>query len=128
MKDRVEDLAPREPFVVAPGTPVGQVLRQMVARSVGSAVIVENREVVGIFTERDALCRLNEDAARLADRPVSEFMTSPVETVGLKDRVAFALHKMDLGGYRHLPVLGEEGRINGVISVRDILNHLLRAL
>ena len=43
-------------------------------------------------------------------------MTSPVETVGLEDRVAFALHKMDLGGYRHLPVMSE-GRLAGYISV-----------
>jgi CBS domain-containing protein len=128
MKDRIEDLVPREPFVVSGAAPVGEVLRQMVARSIGSAVILENRQVVGIFTERDALCRLNEDAAGLADRPVSEFMTSPVETVEMTDRVAFALHKMDLGGYRHLPVLGAEGRIVGVISVRDILTHLLAAL
>ena len=54
-------------------------------------------------------------------------MTSPVETLELDDRVAFALHKMDLGGYRHLPVLSE-GRVTGIISVRDILNHITKAL
>ncbi len=127
MKDRIESLVPREPLLVAPDTPVGRVLKQFVARSVGCAVVVANHEVVGIFTERDALDRLNVDAAELRDHPVSEFMTSPVETVGLDDRVAFALHKMDLGGYRHLPVLSE-GRITGYISVRDILTHLTAAL
>jgi len=127
MKDRVESLAPREPLVVAPDATVGHVLEQLVARSVGCAVVVANHEVVGIFTERDALYKLNVDAAEFGDRPVSEFMTSPVETVGLDDRVAFALHKMDLGGYRHLPVVNE-GRITGYISVRDILSHLTAAL
>jgi CBS domain-containing protein len=38
-------------------------------------------------------------------------------------RIAFALHKMDVGGYRHLPVT-TEGRITGVISVRDILRYV----
>jgi CBS domain-containing protein len=127
MKDRVRDLVPREPLLVGPDTPVGRVLEQMVARSIGSAVVILEHEAVGIFTERDALFQLNEEASQLADRPVSDFMTSPVETVGLDDRVAFALHKMDLGGYRHLPVLSED-RITGFISVRDILNHLTAAL
>lgn len=127
MKDRIESLVPREPLIVGPDVPVRRVLEQFVARAVGCAVVVANHEVVGIFTERDVVDRLNVDAARLGDRPVSEFMTSPVETVGLDDRVAFALHKMDLGGYRHLPVLSEE-RITGYISVRDILTHLTAAL
>lgn len=127
VKDRIEDLVPREPLVVSPDIPVSRVLEWFVARSVGCAVVVANHEVVGIFTERDVLDRLNVDAAELGDHPVSEFMTSPVETVGLDDRVAFALHKMDLGGYRHLPVLSE-GRITGYISVRDILTHLTAVL
>jgi CBS domain-containing protein len=126
-KDRIESLVPREALIVSPETTVRRILEQFVARSVGCAVVVANREVVGIFTERDVLDRLNVDAAELGDHPVSEFMTSPVETVGPDDRVAFALHKMDLGGYRHLPVV-DEGRITGYISVRDILSHLTAVL
>ncbi len=127
MKDRIASLDPREPLIVAPEVTVRRVLEQFVTRSVGCAVVVADDEVVGIFTERDVLDRLNIDAGELGDHLVSEFMTSPVETVGLDDRVAFALHKMDLGGYRHLPVMSE-GRITGYISVRDILSHLTAAL
>ena len=126
MKDRIESLVPREPLIVSPATTVRRVLEQFYARSVGCAVVVANHEVAGIFTERDVLDHINVDAARLGDRPVSEFMTSPVETVSLDDRIAFALHKMDLGGYRHLPVMSE-GRITGYISVRDILAYLMTA-
>ncbi len=127
MKDRIESLVPREPLLVSPDTPLRRVLEQLVARSVGCAIVVANHEVAGIFTERDVLDRINDDAHKLGKHPISEFMTSPVETVGLDDHVAFALHKMDLGGYRHLPVVSE-GRITGYISVRDILTHLTAAL
>ena len=41
------------------------------------------------------------------------------------DTLAFALHKMDVGGYRHLPVL-KDGKPTGVISVRDMLRHITR--
>ena len=43
----------------------------------------------------------------------------------LYDTLAFALHKMDVGGYRHLPIL-REGRPVGVLSVRDMLRHITR--
>jgi CBS domain-containing protein len=127
MKDAVRDIVPREPVVVRPETPVAEVLRTLVQRNVGCAAVVHKHKVVGIFTDRDVLFRLNVNAGELAAHPVSEFMTSPVETLELDDRIAFALHKMDLGGYRHLPIL-LEGRVTGVLSVRDILDHITAAL
>lgn len=127
VEDPIERLVPREPLVVSPDTPVGQTLQRMVSRGVGCAVVVANHEVVGIFTEKDLLFELNVDFLELADRPVSEFMTRSVETLDLDDPIAYALHKMDLGGYRHIPILAE-CRIAGIISVRDILNHITAAI
>jgi CBS domain-containing protein len=60
-----------------------------------------------------------------AGRKVSEFMTPDPETVRATDTLAFALHKMDCGGYRHLPVV-EGGQPLGMISVRDMLRHVTR--
>jgi CBS domain-containing protein len=86
-------------------------------------LIVEHDKAVGIFSERDALMRLGVNYANLTSRPIRDFMTPNPETVNLTDRIAFALHKMDLGGYRHIPVL-DEGQVTGVISVRDILRYI----
>ena len=127
MKDSICDLVPREPLVVAPSTPLGEVLSRMADRNVGCAIVVRDHQVAGIFTERDLLLRLNVEAPRVLDRPVADFMTASVETLELDDRIAFALHKMDLGGYRHIPILSE-GRITGVISARHILRHIGAAL
>ncbi len=52
-------------------------------------------------------------------------MTANPECVNADDTLAFALHKMDVGGYRHLPVL-HEGKPAAVISVRDLLRHITR--
>jgi CBS domain-containing protein len=52
-------------------------------------------------------------------------MTCGPETVTSSDSLAFALHKMDGGGYRHLPVVSG-GRPTGVISVRDLLRYFTR--
>ena len=52
-------------------------------------------------------------------------MTPNPETVRPTDTLAFVLHKMDGGGYRHLPVL-KDGQPLGMISVRDMLRHITR--
>jgi CBS domain-containing protein len=86
-------------------------------------MVVENDKLVGIFSERDALMKLNVDAAKFLSRPISQFMTADPVTLETNDKIAFALHKMNLGGYRHVPILFH-GQLVGVISIRDILRYL----
>jgi predicted transcriptional regulator len=132
IKDRVYMLAPRKPLGVEATTPVGEVLRLMVSRAIGCIVVNENEQMVGIFTERDALLRLNVNAALHATRPVREFMTSSPDTIEADAPIAFALHKMDVGGYRHIPVMSgpvaSGGKVSGIISVRDILRYITEDL
>ncbi|HWB11971.1 MAG TPA: CBS domain-containing protein [Pirellulales bacterium] len=127
VKDRVASLDPKPPLTVSPDQSVGDVLTLMVERQVGCVVVLEGEKIVGIFSERDALDRLNVNFANLADRPVSQFMTPSPETVDSEARIAFAVHKMDVGGYRHLPVVSQ-GRLSGVISVRDVLHYVTQDL
>jgi CBS domain-containing protein len=125
LKDRIEILRPRPPLTVGPNTPVGEVLKQMVDQRMGcAAVIDENRRLLGIFTERDALMRLNVDAARMATKPVSSVMTANPATLRARDKIAYALHRMNVGGFRHVPILDDDQRLVGVISVRGILRYL----
>ncbi|MGH7137711.1 MAG: CBS domain-containing protein [Pirellulales bacterium] len=127
MKDRVAALHPKPPLTVAPEQPVGEVLRQMAEHHVGCVMVGRDGQIAGIFSERDALDRLNVNFAALGDQPVSQFMTPSPETVDVETRIAFAIHKMDVGGYRHMPVINQ-GRIGGVISVRDVLRYITEKL
>lgn len=123
LKDRIRALNPKAPYTVSPETPVGQVLKSMIDESIGCVMIVDGDQLKGIFSERDALNRLNAEVAQFVDRPISSVMTSAPITLEAKDRIAFALHKMHVGGYRHLPIM-TEGKLVGVISIRDILSYL----
>jgi CBS domain-containing protein len=77
--------------------------------------------LVGIFTERDLLLRLeNADLSR-AIRP---YVTPEPETLAPDDPIAFALNLMSVGGFRHVPLVDEEGRPTGVVSVKDVVNFL----
>ena len=124
LKDRIASLNPKEPLTVSPNNSISEVLRLMVDHSIGCALVVQDDLVVGVFSERDALMKLNVEASQLGDCPVSQFMTPSPETLESSAKVAFAVQRMDLGGYRHLPVVDENGRPTGIISVRDILRFL----
>ncbi len=128
LRDKVRLIASRRPVLVTQDQPVRDMLRAMVAQSVGCVVVVDRsasdgHDVIGMFSERDALVRLGADVGRLGDLPVSQFMTPSPETIDGDAEIAFALQKMDVGGYRHLPVI-ERGRVAGVVSIRDILQYV----
>lgn len=122
-RDRIERLWPKTPSTVPSTMSVGQVLKKMVDETIGCVMVVDNGQLVGIFSERDALMKLNVDAAKFFDKPISHFMTPQPVTLDTGDKIAFALHKMNVGGYRHLPILFD-GKLAGVISIRDILRYL----
>ena len=103
-----------------PTMPVGDVLKLMVKNEIGCVVVAEGDRPLGIFSERDALRKINVDAAELRARPVSEFMTPNPQTLVADAKIAFAVQRMDVGGYRHLPVVGQQGELVGIISARDI--------
>ena len=124
LRDHVSVLKPKSPVVVSPDDSVADVLKTLVERRIGCVLVVKDKAIVGIFSERDALLKLNAEAGSLADRPVSEFMTTNVETLDSKAKVAFAVQRMDLGSYRHVPIVDEAGGPNGIISARDILRYV----
>ena len=124
LTDRVGVLSPNPSIAVTPGVSVRQVLRLMADQGIGCVIVADANRPVGVFSERDALKKLNTDAVVIGDRPVSEFMTADPQSVEVGAKVAFAVQRMDVGDYRHLPVVSDGGALTGVISVRDILRYL----
>ena len=124
MADRVGVLSPKQLIAVSPDTTVGETLNLMVSRSIGSVFVAEGEKVLGIFSERDALLRLNVDVDSHREKPISDFMTPNPHSLPNDAKVGFAVQQMDLGGYRHVPLVDAEGNATGVISVRDILKYL----
>ena len=128
LTDRVRLFQGRQPIVVKPTTPIRDVLRLLADNRVGCVLVGENGKTLGIFTERDVLLKLGDKAADYGSRPVSEFMTSKVESLPPSAKIAFAVHRMDMGGFRHVPVVNEQGETVGIFSVRDILSYLTKKL
>jgi CBS domain-containing protein len=126
MDDPVSVLGPRPAITLPPTATVGEAIQTMLDCDIG-AVLVADRggRLLGIFSERDLLTRVAGLVPDYVSQPLCDFMTAGPETVNETHTLAFALHKMDVGGYRHLPVL-RDGQVLGVVSVRDMLRHITR--
>jgi acetoin utilization protein AcuB len=72
----VEDAMTTEPYAVAPDTPINQVARVMVKRKIGSAVVLDRRQIVGVFTLTDALWALIEALEGTSSRRRYEAVTT----------------------------------------------------
>jgi CBS domain-containing protein len=126
MRDTVGHLRPRPAVKLPPDATVGEAMRTMLENNIGAVVVVDADErLLGIFSERDLLTRVALAGPDYAGRPVVDFMTPGPTTVSEAHTLDFALREMDGGGYRHLPVV-RDGRVVGMISVRDLLRHMTR--
>ena len=126
MEDSVSVLQPKKPVTVRPIVTVRETIELMLDHDIGALLVVDDGgKLSGIFSERDLLTRVAGLHESFGELPIRQFMTANPETVTASDTLAFALHKMDVGGYRHLPVL-KDGKPTGVISVRDMLRHITR--
>jgi CBS domain-containing protein len=126
MEDQVANLQPKPPVTVTPSTTLAKAMHAMLVSDIGALLVVdENGDLAGIFSERDLLKRVVGLYEKYADLKVGDFMTPRPESITSTDTLNFALHKMDGGGYRHLPVL-TDGKPSGVISVRDMVHYIYR--
>lgn len=103
---------------VTPTTTVAEAATMMGERRVGSTLVMEDDNLLGIFTERDIVRALGQDFGA-AERPVSEWMTPDPTTVPPETPASEALKTMLDGGFRHLPV-SEGDSILGIVSIRDL--------
>jgi len=97
-------------------------IRTMLDRDVGAvAVVDENHRVAGIFTERDVLRRLSLGEHDPRKISVREVMTTPVEMATPATTAVEALATMVERHYRHLPIVDDDGRLLGMLSIRNVL-------
>jgi CBS domain-containing protein len=118
----ISKLMPREPLLVDSSATVADAVMMMNVNHTGCVLVQENGRLAGIFTERDVITKVfgMDDCHSVS---VAQVMTRDPESLESKDEIAFALNRMSVGGYRHIPVV-DQGKPVGVLSVKDIVNYL----
>jgi CBS domain-containing protein len=129
LREPVSVLRSRQPLVLSMTSTVTDAMRAMQADHTGCVVITDdgtvNSTLNGIFTERDVLFRIVDRGRNPAHLPLQEVMTPNPETLSVRSAVAYALNKMSVGGFRHIPVVDDEHRPAFVVSVRDVVEFLV---
>jgi len=122
---RISELGLRPASILGLRASVGDALRTMQRDSVSAVVVVEEGRLVGIFTERDVVTRVAGSPRDPDGIPLVERMTRDPESLRPEDAIAYVVSRMLVGGYRHVPIVDESGVPVHVISMRDLMEHLL---
>ena len=123
-EDTLSVLQPKLSIRISPEMTVKEVIQTMVHKKIGAVLIVENDELIGIFSERDIIRRVALDYEKIAERPIREFMTSNPVKLSINDTLAFALNRMDVGGYRHIPITDDQNKPTGLVAARDFIRYI----
>ena len=118
----VLELCDREIAAVGLGATVAEAIYKMLDYHVGAVAVVDNEfRVAGIFTERDVLRKLSLSRLDPQATSVRELMTTPVEMATFDTGAGEALSIMLERHFRHLPVADQNGKLLGVLSIRNLL-------
>jgi CBS domain-containing protein len=120
------DLPELHPVVsLSPTDSVRTAITAMVEQRVGCILIVSEGRLVGVFSERDVLRKVAAASIDLDAVPVGELMTANPASLRPGDMLVYALHQMEIGGYRHVPLVDESGAPVAVVSMRDIVGYIV---
>ncbi len=89
-------------------------------------LIYKKKKLVGILSQRDILLRVAGKYKDLSKVKVEQVMTPNPEYVRGDDPIAYAVNKMAIGGYRHVPVLAADGTPLSIVLIKDVLAYLAR--
>lgn len=120
-------LDPRQAVTVPEMATIRDAIRLMLDGEMGAVLVVRDGRSVGIFTERDVLRRVAASGLDLS-RPVADVMTPDPEMLSPDDGIAFALNRMIVGGFRHIPIVSDGGAPLAVLSLREVVAFVVSLL
>jgi CBS domain-containing protein len=110
---------------VAPGASVREAIERMKEHSVGYVLVQSGGRLAGIFTERDVLTKIVLQGYDIDEMQVKEVMTPDPEALSPDDKISYALNKMSVGGFRHIPLVDDDGRPVGAVSMRNVVDFMV---
>lgn len=122
--DPIRNALDHPAIVVDVATPIAEVLAKMREAGRGAVLVVKDNRLAGIFTERDVLLRVAGFSIDVNRAVVGEHMTAEPHTLPADSSVAFALNKMVVEGFRHIPLVDDQGHPTGMVSMRDLIDYL----
>jgi CBS domain-containing protein len=111
---------------VSPDTTVVDALKIMAEKNIGSVVVMENDQYIGIMTERDYSRKVILKGKNSTDTRVAEIMSADLPSVKPSDTIDHCMEIMSAKNVRYMPVF-ENNRLAGVISMTDVVKETILA-
>jgi CBS domain-containing protein len=116
----VEDIAAEDVVTVERDTPVPTAVASMAENDVGSVVVVEDDEPIGMLTDRKVALAL-EDTPEVAQQTVGDLVSEELVTADSSTTVFEVVKMMGDNGIRRVPVVDEEGNLQGIVTLDDAI-------
>lgn len=127
--DAIDALQPSAPITIDASASLAKAIRQMNTHGIGCLLVTDAQDkLVGIVTERDLLHRVVGLVDDYGTAVVVDYMTPDPIALTADLPIAQALHEMHVYGFRHLPLVDDEYRPEGIVSFRDVVHHLKKTL
>ena len=116
---KVSDVMTRDVQTVSPDEPVQEAANFMLNADAGSIPVTDGGRLIGMITDRDIAVRGIANG-RGPDTPVRELMTDNLVIARIDDDIEEVATKMSDAQVRRLPVIDEEERLCGIVSLGDL--------
>jgi CBS domain-containing protein len=118
----ISDIIAGRPVIAGPSdTTVRAACKLMADNRIGALLVVDSNRISGIFTERDALNKVLAGGLDPDSTTLAQVMVRDPRTIRADKPLGYALQFMVDGGFRHVPVVDENGAPLGMVSARDAL-------
>lgn len=118
----------KPPVTIAAGATIFEAAELMDRTRVGAIIVMEGEKLAGVLSERDIVRRVVLKKKDLMTTKVSEVMTTSVKTAMESTTSEQAFQLMHQGEFRHLPILGADGKVIGMLSVTDLMRQRIEEL
>ncbi|MEO7989734.1 MAG: CBS domain-containing protein [Chryseolinea sp.] len=125
---KVKNILGTKPSViisVEPNTTVYAAIELMCEKNIGGLLILENDQLVGIFTERDYARKIILKGKSSKEAKIAEVMTRNPFTVSSDSSIEQCMEMMSDKNIRHLPVV-DQGKLVGMISIGDVVKQIIQ--